>query len=147
NCSSAASSRRPTPARRYSGSTTMPHTHGDRSRIASISNSCSWTVPTARPSSTATNPAEVGRCSRLCCVASRSQRGRSSSGGEGLLVVETDGLASPVDAAVQDVTARLLAERFDGARVWCDTTGRVEYAGGQAADPPAPGSDPPAWYS
>jgi hypothetical protein len=68
-------------------------------------------------------------------------------GDEGLLVVETDGLASPIDAAVQDMTARLLAERFERARVWCRTTGRAEYAGGQSADPPAPGSEPPAWYS
>jgi hypothetical protein len=31
--------------------------------------------------------------------------------------------------------------------VWCATTERIEYAGGQSADPPAPGRDPPAWYS
>jgi len=46
-----------------------------------------------------------------------------------------------------DVTARLLAERFDEASIWCMTTERQEYAGGQASDPPAPGSEPPAWYS
>jgi hypothetical protein len=68
-------------------------------------------------------------------------------GGEGLLVIETDGQASPADAAMQDVTARLLAERFERASVWCATTGRAEYGGGQPADPPAPGADPPAWYS
>jgi hypothetical protein len=68
-------------------------------------------------------------------------------GDEGLLVLETDGGASPADAAMQDVTARLLAERFERASVWCATTGRAEYAGGQAAQPPAPGTDPPAWYS
>jgi hypothetical protein len=67
---------------------------------------------------------------------------------DGLLAIETDGLASVTDAALQDVTARLLAERFDGpVSVWCSTTGRSEYAGGQDADPPAPGTDPPAWYS
>ena len=43
-------------------------------------------------------------------------------GGEGLLVIETDGLASAADAAMQDVTARLLAERFVRASVWCATT-------------------------
>jgi hypothetical protein len=68
-------------------------------------------------------------------------------GDTGLLVIETDGSASVTDAAVQDVTARLLAERFDGVSVWCATTERAEYAGGQAAEPPAPGADPPAWYS
>jgi hypothetical protein len=68
-------------------------------------------------------------------------------GGEGLLVLETDGLASATDAAVQDVTARLLAERFVRASVWCATTERAEYAGGQAAEPPAPGTDPPPWYT
>jgi hypothetical protein len=52
-----------------------------------------------------------------------------------------------VDAAMQDVTARLLAERFDGASIWCATTDRAEYGGGQTAEPPAPGVDPPAWYS
>jgi hypothetical protein len=69
------------------------------------------------------------------------------SADDALLVLETDGRASVADAAMQDVTARLLAERFRGARVWCETTGRAEYAGGQPAEPPAPGSDPPAWYS
>ena len=68
-------------------------------------------------------------------------------GGEGLLVIETDGLASAADAAMQDVTARLLAERFVRASVWCATTGRAEYAGGQVAEPPAPGADPPPWYT
>jgi hypothetical protein len=67
--------------------------------------------------------------------------------GEGLLVLETDGLASVTDASMQDVTARMMAERFEGVSVWCATTGRGEYAGGQSADPPAPGADPPAWYS
>jgi hypothetical protein len=67
--------------------------------------------------------------------------------GEGLLLIETDGQASVTDAAMQDVTARLLAERFEGVSVWCVTTERSEYAGGQDADPPAPGVDPPAWYS
>ena len=67
--------------------------------------------------------------------------------GEGLLTLETDGRASAADAAMQDVTARLLAERFDGVSVWCATSDRPEYAGGQPADPPAPGADPPAWYS
>ena len=67
--------------------------------------------------------------------------------GEGLLVVETDGRASPADAVMQDVTARLLAERFDGVSIWCATTERSEYAGGQSAEPPAPGGEPPAWYS
>lgn len=67
--------------------------------------------------------------------------------GEGLLVLETDGLASITDAAVQDVTARLLAERFEGVSIWCETTNQHEYAGGQSAEPPAPGVDPPAWYS
>jgi hypothetical protein len=67
--------------------------------------------------------------------------------GEGLLVIETDGRASPADAVMQDVTARLLAERFEGASVWCATTDRCEYGGGQTAEPPAPGADPPAWYS
>jgi hypothetical protein len=66
---------------------------------------------------------------------------------EGLLVIETDSLASVTDAAMQDVTARLLAERFDGVSVMCATTDRAEYAGGQSAEPPAPGTDPPAWYS
>ena len=68
-------------------------------------------------------------------------------GDEGLLVIETDGRASVADATMQDVTARLMAERFEHASVWCTTTDRREYAGGQTADPPAPGSDPPAWYS
>src|SRR5689334_15212854 len=68
-------------------------------------------------------------------------------GGEGLLLIETDGQASPADVAMQDVTARLLAERFERASVWCATTGRAEYGGGQPAEPPAPGADPPAWYS
>ena len=36
-------------------------------------------------------------------------------GGEGLLVLETDGRASVADAAMQDVTARLMAERFADA--------------------------------
>ncbi|SRR5579871_5665865 len=67
--------------------------------------------------------------------------------GEGLLVIETDGRASVTDAAIQDVTARLLAERFEHVSVRCATTGRAEYAGGQPAEPPAPWSDPPAWYS
>jgi len=67
--------------------------------------------------------------------------------GEGLLVLETDGRASPADAVMQDVTARLLADRFDGVSVWCATTERAEYAGGQPAEPPAPGAEPPAWYS
>jgi len=66
---------------------------------------------------------------------------------DGLLVIETDGMASVTDATMQDVTARLMAERFEGASVWCASTGRPEYAGGQSADPPAPGVDPPAWYS
>jgi hypothetical protein len=64
-----------------------------------------------------------------------------------LLVIETDGRASVVDASMQDVTARLLAERFAGVAIRCETTGRAEYAGGQPADPPAPGREPPAWYS
>ena len=63
------------------------------------------------------------------------------------LVLETDGRASVVDATMQDVTARLLAERFESVQVWCVTTGREEYAGGQSAQPPAPGVDPPRWYS
>ena len=67
--------------------------------------------------------------------------------GDGLLVIETDGGASVTDAAMQDVTARLLAERFERVSVWCTTTDQNEYAGGQSADPPAPGVDPPAWYS
>jgi hypothetical protein len=67
--------------------------------------------------------------------------------GEGLLVIETDSLASVTDAAMQDVTARLMAERFQAVTVWCETTERREYAGGQSAEPPAPGVDPPAWYS
>ena len=67
--------------------------------------------------------------------------------GDGLLVIETDGRATVADAAVQDVTARLLAERFEGATVWCATTRRAEYACGQPAEPPAPGTDPPPWYS
>ncbi len=67
--------------------------------------------------------------------------------GDGLLVIETDRQASAADAAMQDVTARLLAERFERVSVWCATTDRCEYAGGQAAEPPAPGADPPAWYS
>jgi hypothetical protein len=68
-------------------------------------------------------------------------------GEEGLLVIETDGQASVADGTMQDVTARLLAERFEGVSVWCATTERSEYAGGQSAEPPAPGVDPPAWYS
>jgi hypothetical protein len=68
-------------------------------------------------------------------------------GDEALLVLETDAEASPADACMQDVTARLLAERFDGVSVWCQTTGRAEYAGGQSAEPPAPGSDLPRWYT
>jgi hypothetical protein len=68
-------------------------------------------------------------------------------GEEGLLVIETDGQASVADGTMQDVTARLLAERFEGVSVWCATTERSEYAGGQTAEPPAPGVDPPAWYS
>ncbi len=68
-------------------------------------------------------------------------------GSEGLLLLETDGKASVADATMQDVTARLLAERFESVSVWCATTDRPEYAGGQAAEPPAPGTDPPAWYS
>jgi len=67
--------------------------------------------------------------------------------GDGLLVIETDGRASVTDAAMQDVTARLLAERFERVSVWCTTTEQNEYASGQSADPPAPGVDPPAWYS
>lgn len=67
--------------------------------------------------------------------------------GEGLLILETDGRASVTDAAVQDVTARLMAERFEAVSVLCATTGRAEYGGGQSAEPPAPGADPPAWYS
>jgi hypothetical protein len=67
--------------------------------------------------------------------------------GEGLLVIETDGQATVADATMQDVTARLMAERFEAVSVWCETTGRGEYAGGQSAEPPAPGVDPPAWYS
>jgi hypothetical protein len=67
--------------------------------------------------------------------------------GEGLLVIETDGRASVTDAAMQDVTARLLAERFEGVSIWCATSERSEYTGGQPAEPPAPGVDPPAWYS
>ena len=47
-------------------------------------------------------------------------------GGEGLLVIETDGLASVADATMQDVTARLMAERFENASVWCATTDRRE---------------------
>ena len=70
-----------------------------------------------------------------------------AEGDEGLLVIITDREASPADAAMQDITARLLAERLDGATVWCADTGRAEYAGGQTADPPAPGREPPAWYS
>ena len=66
--------------------------------------------------------------------------------GDGLLVLETDGQATVADATMQDVTARLLAERFEGVSVWCATTERSEYAGGQTAEPPAPGVDPPAWY-
>ena len=61
-------------------------------------------------------------------------------------MLETDGLASITDAAVQDVTARPLAERFEGSH-WCETTSQHEYAGGQSAEPPAPRVDPPAWYS
>jgi hypothetical protein len=68
-------------------------------------------------------------------------------GREALLQIETDGRASVTDAAFQDVTARLLAERLDGVRVRCADTGRAEYAGGQPAEPPAPGAEPPAWYS
>jgi hypothetical protein len=70
-----------------------------------------------------------------------------ADGSDGLLAIVTDREASPADAAMQDITARLLAERLDGARVWCADTGREEYAGGQSADPPAPGREPPAWYS
>ncbi len=70
-----------------------------------------------------------------------------TEGQEGLLVIETDARASVTDAAVQDVTARLMAERFESVSVWCATTERPEYAGGQTAEPPAPGVDPPAWYS
>jgi hypothetical protein len=66
---------------------------------------------------------------------------------EAVLVLETDGRASAVDDAVRDVTARLMAERFDGARVWCATSGRAAYGGGQAAVPPAPRWEPPRWYS
>ena len=43
--------------------------------------------------------------------------------GDGLLVIETDGRASVTDAAVQDVTARLLAERLEGVSILCRTTG------------------------
>jgi hypothetical protein len=67
--------------------------------------------------------------------------------GEGLLVLETDGEASVADATMQDITARLMAERFEHVSVWCATTERPEFAGGQSADPPAPGTDPPSWYS
>ena len=49
-------------------------------------------------------------------------------GDEGLLVIETDGRASVADATMQDVTARLMAERFEHASVWCPTTDRREYA-------------------
>lgn len=66
---------------------------------------------------------------------------------EALLTIETDGRASVADAAMQDVTARLLAERLDGVGIVCADTGRAEYAGGQSAEPPAPGREPPAWYS
>jgi hypothetical protein len=66
---------------------------------------------------------------------------------EGLVAIETDGRASVTDAAMQDVTARLLAERLDGVSILCADTGRAEYACGQTADPPAPGREPPAWYS
>ena len=65
----------------------------------------------------------------------------------GLLALEVDGQASVADAQMQDVTARLLAERFEHVSVWCATTERAEYAGGQSAEPPAPGAEPPAWYS
>jgi hypothetical protein len=70
-----------------------------------------------------------------------------ADGDDGLLAITTDREASPADAAMQDITARLLAERLDGATVWCADTGRSEYVGGQSADPPAPGREPPAWYS
>jgi hypothetical protein len=68
-------------------------------------------------------------------------------GEQGLLVIETDEEASAADAAMQDVAARLLAERFEDVAVWCRTTERAEYAGGESADPPAPGHDLPRWYS
>jgi hypothetical protein len=66
---------------------------------------------------------------------------------EALVAIETDARASVTDAAMQDVTARLLAERLDGVSILCVDTGRAEYAGGQSAEPPAPGREPPAWYS
>ena len=47
-------------------------------------------------------------------------------GDQGLLVIETDGRASVADATMQDVTARLMAERFERASVWCPTTERSE---------------------
>jgi hypothetical protein len=70
-------------------------------------------------------------------------------GGEdaALLLLETDGRASPTDDAVRDVTARLLAERFEGVRIRQAGTGLAAYGGGQPACPPAPRSDPPAWYT
>ena len=58
--------------------------------------------------------------------------------GEGLLTIETDGRASVTDAAVQDVTARLLAERLEGVQVWCPDTGRAEYAAARAPTRPRP---------
>jgi hypothetical protein len=72
---------------------------------------------------------------------------RGERPGEALLVVETDGRASPTDEAIRDVTARLMAERFEAVRVWCPTLDRAAYGAGQDADPPAPGREPPAWYS
>jgi hypothetical protein len=68
-------------------------------------------------------------------------------GEEALLVLETDERSSAVDAGVRDVTARLLAERFDDVSVWCATSERAEYGGGQSAEPPAPGDELPRWYS
>ena len=68
-------------------------------------------------------------------------------GGEGLLVVETDARASVADAAMQDVTARLLAERFERSRCGARRRGGPSTPCGEPAEPPAPGADPPAWYS
>jgi hypothetical protein len=73
--------------------------------------------------------------------------GPADEPGRGLLVLDTDVLATETDEAMRDVTARLLAERLEGVRIRCTATGRAEYGGGQPADPPAPRSEPPAWYS